>query len=139
MTAWEYRLLIGMGVPIPVSGFGILGKKISRFAKGWKRSDCYLGSELTLAGVSTAFVSILEILLKPGKVFKGEDVWPLVENGLVAFLGLFLFLAVLSMYQDYVDETNTGTARLKEIKFVGFLANAIGFAVLATAVAVMAD
>lgn len=132
-------MLIGVGVPLSLSGFGILAKKISRFAKGWKRSDFYLGSELTLAGVSTAFISTLEILLKPGRALKVEDVWPLVENGLVAFLGLFLFLAVLSMHQDYEDETNAGAARIKEIKFVGLLSNAIGFAVLATAVAVMAD
>jgi hypothetical protein len=137
MTGFEYRLVSGAGVPLVLAVLGILGKKLAR-GKGnpsWKRSDFYLGVEFTLAGVAAALINLLEMLLKPGRNLGAGDVKFLALNLGTLFFGMLLFMLVLSFHQDYEDERNADAARKKELKILGGVCNAVGFAVLLMGVA----
>jgi hypothetical protein len=137
MTGFEYRLVSGAGVPLVLAVLGILGKKLAR-GKGnpsWRRSDFYLGVEFTLAGVAAALINLLEILLKPGRNLAPGDGTLLMLNFGTLFFGMLLFMFVLSFHQDYEDEKHMDIARKKELKMLGGVCNAIGFAVLLMGVA----
>ena len=51
-------------------------------------------------------------------------------NFLVAFFGLVLFMYVLTMHEEYKNESNVGDARLREIKMLAVASNMLGFIVL---------
>lgn len=140
MSPLQYRIVIGLTVPLVLSFIGILGKKLSRRTGGWRRSDFYLGREFSLAGVATAVTSILVILLKPDRTFQGRaDLLTLGENFAVVLVGFLLFMLIVSMSQDYEYESNEGAQRSKELKLIGLASNAIGIALLVASVALMAD
>lgn len=140
MSSFQYRLVIGLVVPIVLSSIGVLAKKISRRTGGWRRSDFYLGRELALAGVATAVTSILVVLLKPDRSFQGKsDLITLAENFSVVLVGFLLFMLIVSMSQDYENEDHEGAERNRELKLVGIVSNAIGVALLVASVALMAD
>lgn len=143
MTSWEYRLVIGLTVPLVLSIVGVLAKKIARGPKGgWRRADFYLGREFVLAGVATAVTSVLVILLKPGRVFNvKEDVKTMALNFAVAGAGAgaLMFMFIINFSLEYEDESHTGAERAREIKVIGYISNAIGIAILVWAVFQMAD
>lgn len=136
MPTLEYRVTVGVGVPIVLAIVGILGKKLAR-GRGWRRADFYLGVEFTLAGVSTALASIFDLLLKPGRNPDVIDGKLLLLNFLVAFLGMVFFMLVISFHQDYEDQNNTGEARKKELQMLAGASNMIGFIMMLTGVALM--
>jgi hypothetical protein len=141
MTVWEYRVVIGLTVPLALAVVGILAKKISRGAKGgWRRSDIYLGREFVLAGVATALSSIIVILLKPGRVFDvKQDVRSIGGNFAAVFVGFLMFMFIVNLSLDYEDENHTGPDKSRELKMIGCVSNVIGIAVLVWAVFLMAD
>src|SRR6266849_9766663 len=128
MTPFEYRAVSGVGLPLLLAAFGIFGKKLARGVQGgWKRSDFYLGVEFTLAAVSAALINILDALLKPSSVTKALERGMLLGNVGVAIGGLFLFMFVLTMHQDYENEKNIDAARKRELKALAGVCNVIGF------------
>ncbi len=140
MTSLEYRLASGVGVPLVLALVGIIGRKLAR--KGdppWKRSDFYLGVEFTLVGISAALINLLDTLLKPGRGLQTANGKLLAGNVLTLFIGMVLFLFVLSLHQDYEDEKNAGEERKRELKFLAGISNAIGFAVLLAGVVLVSD
>jgi hypothetical protein len=140
MSSFQYRLVIGLVVPLVLSALGVLAKKVSRRTGGWRRSDFYLGRELSLAGVATAVTSILVVLLKPDRNFQGRsDLITLAENFSVVLVGFLLFMLIVSMSQDYENEDHEGDERSRELKLIGFVSNGIGVALLVASVALMAD
>jgi len=141
MTNLQYRFAIGLIVPVALSALGILAKKVSRgVGGGWRRSDFYLGREFSLAGVATSITSIMVVMLKPGRVFEGKtDLINLGENFTTVFVGFLLFMFIVGMHQDYEDENHTGKDRSRELKLIGCVSNAIGFALLVASVALMID
>jgi hypothetical protein len=52
-----YRYCVGLIVPLVMSAIGVLGKKVAR-GPGWMWEDFYVGTELTLTGVSGALVNL---------------------------------------------------------------------------------
>lgn len=136
MSSLEYRVTVGAGVPIVLAVVGILGKKLAR-GKGWRRADFYLGVEFTLAGVAAALASVFDLLLKPGRKPQAIDNELLLLNFLVAFIGMVLFVFVISLHQDYEDVNNTGDARKKEIKMLAGASNMLGFIMMLIGVLLM--
>ena len=140
MTGLEYRIASGAGVPILLAIIGILGKKLTRGpaeegTASWKRSDFYLGVEFCLAGVAAALINLLDLLAKPGRNLQALDGKFLALNILTVIFGMILFMFVLSMHQDYEDESHQEAKRIRELKICGFVCNTMGFAVLSMAVA----
>jgi hypothetical protein len=136
MSSLEYRVTVGAGVPIVLAIVGILGKKLAR-GKGWRRADFYLGVEFTLAGVAAALASVFDLLLKPGRKLQAIDNELLLLNFLVAFIGMVLFMFVISLHQDYEDVNNTGDARKKEIEMLAGASNMLGFIMMLIGVLLM--
>jgi hypothetical protein len=126
MTTFEYRLSVGVGVPLLLAAFGSLAKKLARGHGDWKRSDFYLGVEFSLAGVSTAMVSIAALLLNPAKPFMDSETNILIGNILAMVLGLFIFMYVISLHQQYENVP----PRVTELKMLAGLANMLGGFVL---------
>jgi hypothetical protein len=132
MSNLEFRLASGCGVPLLLAVLGIIGKKLTR-GKGtpsWKRTDFYLGVEFTLAGVSAALINLLDLLLKPGTQIQVSDGRIILGNILTLVFGMMLFMFVLSLHQDYENESNAGALRKRELKVLAGVSNTIGFAVL---------
>jgi len=140
MTAFGYRALVGFGVPIVLAMVGIFGKRLPRgLGPGWKRTDFYLGVEFTLAGIGAALVNTAELYFKPNSVWKDSYKGLSIGNFTVAFFGLMLFMYVLTMHQEYENEHNTGSDRLRELRMLAGASNVIGFLVLLTGVALMPE
>jgi hypothetical protein len=123
------RYIPGLGVPLIVTGMGILAKKLAG-RDDWKRDHFYLGSELTLAALATGLLNFYD-LCKPGKV--QEDFQRLVGLNATAILMCFILLMfVLSLHQDWEP-------RVKERPKLSFfwlicVSNMIGFGLLAAVV-----
>lgn len=138
MTGFAYRFVSGVGLPLLLAAFGIFGKKLARgVSGGWKRSDFYLGVEFTLAAVSAALINILDALLKPGTDTMPLEKGMLLGNIGVAIGGLFLFMFVLTMHQDYENDKNADDARKRELKALAGVCNVIGFGMLVAGIALM--
>ena len=136
MSSLEYRISVGGGVPIVLAIVGILGKKLAR-GKGWRRADFYFGVEFTLAGVAAALASIFDLLLKPGRNAQTIDNKLLLLNFIVAFIGMVLFMFVISLHQDYENVSNTGEDRKKELKMLAGASNVLGFIMMLIGVLLM--
>lgn len=136
MSSIQYRLTVGAGVPIVLALVGVLGKKLAR-GRGWRRADFYLGVEFTLAGVSTALANIFDVLLKPGREPQTVDNKLLLLNFLTSFVGMILFMFVISFHQDYEDVNHRGDARRKELQMLAGASNVIGFLMMLAGVALM--
>jgi hypothetical protein len=111
----------------------MLAKRLPRgggLGPGWKRSDLYFGAEFTLAGVAAALVNVCELFLNPERPWKDSYKTLGFANFLVAFFGLVLFMYVLTMHEEYKNESNVGDARLREIKMLAVASNMLGFIVL---------
>ena len=140
ITGFEYRLLVGFGIPIVLAIVGIFGKRLPRgIGPGWKRADFYLGVEFTLAGIGAALINISDLYFKPGSVWKDTYKGLSIGNFTVAFFGLMLFMYVLTLHQEYENERNVGTDRSREIKMLAGASNVIGFLVLLSGVALMPE
>jgi hypothetical protein len=151
MTSIEYRVVVGACVPILLAILGILGKKLTRGPAGsWARSDFYLGTEFCLAGVSVAIIDLFDLLMKPHAVEDASQVasaaitpvrLPAINGTLVAMnvglviLGFVLFMFVLSLHQQYRNESNVTDARKKELLMLAGLSNVLGCLVLLGAAA----
>jgi hypothetical protein len=131
MTGSEYRFVVGVGTPLVLTILGVLTKRIRRgMGPGWRRSDFYLGSEFTLAGVAAALVNIAEIFLNPERPWKDSYKSLGFSNFGVGFFGLILFLFVISLHEELEHESNVGDARSHEIMMLAVVANVLGFIAL---------
>src|SRR5437899_12090195 len=95
-TVSSFRYFTGIAIPTLLLLGGVIGKKLSRQIKGWKRTDFYLGAELTLAAVSAALINVFD-LLRPDRTAAQDNHRILLSNLIVAGLGGILFLFVLSL------------------------------------------
>jgi|SRR5947209_174000 len=120
-----YRYITGVGVPALLALLGVVGKKLARQGRGWKARDFYLGVEFTLAAVSAALVNIFD-LLNPSRSAPGSRA-ALLANVTVAFVGMLLFMFVLSLHRDW--ESNERHSA-KELFWLLGVANAIGLVLL---------
>jgi hypothetical protein len=129
-----YRYWVGLGVPLAIVVIGVVGKKIAR-GPNWARTDFYVGSELSLAGVSGALVNFAD-LLKSDKVM--NLLWKKLIGGNVAIavFGLICFYIALSFHQDYGAHSPT-TSNKKQLFFLLGVSNVIGLATLVGALLLM--
>lgn len=135
MIAIPYRVYPGLGVPVGLAVVGILGKKLTRGAGGgWCSSDFYLGVEFTLAAVSAALLNLFDFL-KPNRPLQASDTKVLLANFLVAFIGMILFIFVLSLHQDY--QGNPKKSQRRQLVVLAGVANMLGFLILAIGVILM--
>ena len=121
-----YRYIVGLGVPLILAMFGVLGKKIVR-GPGWRRTDFYIGVELTLAALANGLVSSCELLkLANGGLPRRAGLYA-VASAIVTLFGFFMFLILLSIHQD--KESDEGDLRGKFI-WLGLISNVLGLGTL---------
>jgi len=156
MTVFETRLTIGVCLPFCLAFVGILGKRLSRGAAGkWMAEDSYFGKELLMAGISASILNMLDYAFRlhgtvtsvtASNQLAGASLYPngpifpydtgiLFFNFVVAFIGMLLFMFVLTLHQDY--ENNPNKSRNMQLFMLGGVANMIGFGVLLAGVAAM--
>jgi hypothetical protein len=128
-----YRYYVGILVPLVTLLIGVIGKKIAR-GPGWERTDFYLGTELSLAGVSGALVNIFD-LLRPEKTVGLLEKKLMGTNMTVVLLGLLLFYIVLSLQQDL--GAKSASSSTKQILFLLFFSNFVGIITLVGALMLM--
>jgi hypothetical protein len=134
--------ITGIGVPVLLAILGVLGKKLAR-GKGWKRQDFYLGPEFTLAAVSAALLNIFD-LLNPSRATPGNP-GILLSNVIVAFLGVVLFMFVVSLHQDWesngdvIANGNPGKSVKRELFWLLGICNMIGFGLLLAGIIAMPE
>jgi hypothetical protein len=122
-----YRYIVGIGVPLLLSIFGILGNKLVR-GKGWAKEDFYLGVELTLAGMANGLVSSCELLKMTTGKLDAKIVPYVVASAVVTFFAFFIFLFLLSLHQDW--ESKVGSNPLHEVMLLGGVSNVLGLGTL---------
>jgi len=121
-----YRYIVGVGVPLTLAMFGILGKKVVR-GRGWKETDFYIGVELTLAALANGLVSSCELLkIAAGTLPSGVAVYA-VASAVMTFFGFFMFLFLLTIHQDW--ESNDSDLRGKFLR-LGVVSNVLGLGTL---------
>lgn len=136
MTSIQYRLGVGIGVPIVLLIIGIMGKRLARGpSSSWLRADFYLGVELTLAGVSSSLLNVFDFL-KPGRVSHPSDAVVMLVNVTAIVFGILFFLFVLTLHQTYALG-NPPRSRTKELLMLAGLSNVLGFSVLVASVIAM--
>jgi hypothetical protein len=134
-TIWTtYRYQVGLIVPLVTLAIGIVGKKIARGA-GWERTDFYIGTELSLAGVSGALVNLFD-LLKEDRTIGLLERKLLGGNVAIVLLGLLLFYIALSLHQDFGP--STGKSTKKQLFFLLGISNLVGLFTLIGALLLMA-
>lgn len=121
-----YRYIVGIGVPIVLAMFGVLGKKLVR-GPGWKKEDFYIGVELNLAALANGLVSSCDLLKIPTGTLPQKMVGYAVASAVVTFFGFFMFLFLLSVHQDW--ESDDIDLRRKFI-WLGIVSNVLGLGTL---------
>ncbi len=122
-----YRYIVGIGVPLILAMFGVLGRKLIRKGPGWKREDFYIGVELTIAALANGLVSSCDLLKIPTGVLPQTMVGYAVASAVVTFFGFFMFLYLLSVHQDW--ESNDVDLKRRFI-WLGLVSNVIGLGTL---------
>lgn len=121
-----YRYAVGLGVPLVLAAFGVLGKKVVR-GPGWKRTDFYIGVELTLAALANGLVSSCELLKATTGALPQKMAGYAVASAIVTLLEFFMFLFLLSVHQDW--QSNDSDLKLKFI-WLGVVSNVLGLGAL---------
>lgn len=129
-----YRFEVGILVPVVTLLIGIVGKKIAR-GPSWERTDFYIGTELTLAGVSGSLVNLFD-LLKPEKTVGLLEKKLLGGNVAIVILGLLMFYITLSLHQDFGPSSSKSIK--KQLFFLLGISNLVGWATLVGALMLMA-
>ena len=122
------RFLATFLVPFLLLFVGAIAKKLARGAKGFKRSDFFLGSELTLTALSSGIVQLLDLALKtlenPNAPAKADD---MMRSVLFVGLVFCVLLLVISFHRDYeLPDGNPG-----QVFWLLIVANAIGIGSMA--------
>jgi hypothetical protein len=122
-----YRGIVGIGVPLILATFGVLGKKLIRKGPGWKREDFYIGVELTIAALANGLVSSCDLLKITTGVLPQKMIGYAVASAVVTLLGFFMFLFLLSVHQDW--ESNDSDPRRRFV-WLGIVSNMLGLGTL---------
>ena|SRR5438477_7467724 len=122
-----YRYVVGIGVPLALAMIGVLAKKVARRGRGWRRTDFYLGIELTLAGLANGLVSSCELLKVTTGTLPLHAARYAVASAAVTFFGFFILLYLLSIHQDW--ESNDTEPKRKLI-WLGVVSNMLGLGTL---------
>ena len=121
--------LVAVGIPLLLMLCGALAKKLVR-GGGWKKSDFFLGVELSLASLGSAMVYFYDLQKLP---IPTQQLVPSVGDKIGAtatFLAIsfFLLLLVLSTHQDWESRTANPKG---QILMLGVVSNGIGIALFA--------
>ena len=132
------QYFVAIGVPFILLLLGAVSRKLVR-GHAWKRSDFYLGMDLSLAGISSGLIYISEILstkvheagcLTPACIeFRESMDHKLLADAGYIVIALLGFLIVLALHQD--QERNTSDPK-GQLIFLGILSNLVGVGMLAS-------
>ena len=114
--------VIAVIIPLVLLLCGALAKKIVR-GGGWRRSDFFLGVELSLAALGAAMVygyDLQKITIKTGDGFDGLK---LASTFTFIAICFFILLWILSTHQDW--ESRVGDIKL-QMFWLGFVCNFVG-------------
>lgn len=122
---------VAIGIPIIFVMSGAAGKKLVRGKKGWRRSDFYLGTELSLGSLSASLIQIFDLLkLAPSQGASWPPKLPLQIGASAGFTAVcfFAFIWILSTHQDWHDAADNDKNR--QIAWLGIGCNLIGSALM---------
>jgi hypothetical protein len=122
------RYVIALVVPVVLILSGAFAKKLVR-GTTWRRSDFFLGVELSLSSIAATLTNFLD--LSNAASHSGAQIQPLEFAKSGAFLAIcfFLLLVVLATHQEWEAKTNSQTG---QFWWLGVFANLIGGALLVT-------
>lgn len=118
--------LIALGIPIILILCGAFAKKLVR-GSNWKRSDFFLGVELSLAAMASALVYIFDIakLTSSQNVSASEITKKIATNASFLALCFFMLLWVLSTHQDWEKRSQNPRGQLVWLCLITNLAGAV--------------
>lgn len=104
---------------------GAAAKKLVR-GSAWRRSDFFLGIELSLGALTSAMVYGYDL----AKLSSTQpiDATKVTATASFTVLCFFLMFTVMSLHQDWEDESQRPN---RQIFFLGVISNAIGAGLLA--------
>ena len=121
---------MALGIPLILILCGALAKKLVR-GSAWRRTDFFLGVELSLSAMASALVYVFDLAKM---TIQQTGVQSSLDQKIAAtatFLALcfFLLLWVLSTHQDWERRSENSRG---QIVWLGVIANLIGSGLLAT-------
>lgn len=124
------RYIMALGIPLILILCGALAKKLVR-GSAWRRTDFFLGVELSLSAMASALVYVFDLAKM---TIQQTGVQSSLDQKIAAtatFLALcfFLLLWVLSTHQDWERRSENSRG---QIVWLGVIANLIGSGLLAT-------
>ncbi|MFL5381316.1 MAG: hypothetical protein ACJ8GN_02195 [Longimicrobiaceae bacterium] len=132
------QYFIAVGVPFILLLLGSISRKLVH-GHAWKRSDFYLGIDLSLAGISSGLIYISELLTTKASeagcftpaciAFREAADHRLLADAGFIVIALIGFLLVLALHQD--QERNTSNPK-GQLIFLGILSNLVGAGMLAS-------
>jgi hypothetical protein len=122
--------LIAVGIPLILIFCGALAKKLVR-GSAWQRTDFFLGVELSLAAMASAFVYVFDLAKLTVQHTGASTSIPQQIAATASFLALcfFLLLWVLSTHQDWEKRSQNPRG---QFVWLALIANLIGAGLLAT-------
>lgn len=96
----------------------------------WERHDFFLGIQLTLAALSSAFIQMFDLAKQKQAVQSASAGASGLTTAAFTAITLFLFLLVLSTHQDWDQAADKD--KKKQIWQLGILCNFIGAGLLAS-------
>ncbi len=121
--------LVAVGIPLLLMLCGALAKKLVR-GGGWKKSDFFLGVELSLASLGSAMVYFYDLQKLPSPAQQlSQNVGDKI-GATATFLAIsfFLLLLVLSTHQDWESRVTNPRG---QILMLGILSNGVGIGLFA--------
>jgi hypothetical protein len=121
--------LIALGIPLVLIFCGAFAKKLVR-GSAWKRSDFFLGVELSLAAMASALVYVFDLSKLTGSQSASGVSVPGKMAATASFLALcfFLLLWVLSTHQDWEKRSQNPKG---QFVWLAIITNIIGAGLLA--------
>jgi hypothetical protein len=120
----RYVILVVLMFPLLLAIAGSLGKKLVRGTE-FRRSDFFLGQDLTLGALSASLVNLLDLAKDANSVHNlTESLF--FTAGYIA-ITFFFFIIILTLHQAWEKRENE---RLKQILCLGVASNGIGLCLL---------
>jgi hypothetical protein len=120
----RYVIFVALLLPLLLAVAGSLGKKLVR-GTPFRRSDLFLGLDLTLGALSAGLVNLLD-LAKDAATVPNLTATLFFTAGYIATT-FFFFLIILTLHQAWEKRENEP---LKQILCLGVASNGIGLSLL---------
>ena len=118
---------MAIGIPLMLICCGAFAKKLVR-GPDWERADFYLGVELTLASLTSAFVYVFDLVQIANEKPFETVYYKMLATASFLVVCFFLLLIVLTIHQDW---TKRNLNQMGQFVWLVIVANLIGAGLLA--------